>query len=55
MGRGDGSLIAKSRSHDQDVRYSSVRSEEVPCFATYHFRTGSRPTIGQMFFRIEMN
>ena len=37
------------------VRYSSVRSEEVPCFATYHFRTGSRPTVGQMFFRIKMN
>ena len=37
------------------VRYSSVRSEEVPCFAAYHFRTGSRPTVGQMFFRIKMN
>ena len=31
------------------VRYSSVGSEEVSCFATYHFHTCSRPTMAKRF------
>ena len=41
------------------TEHSSVESEEVSCFATYHFRTGSRPTVAKcffcFFFRIDMN
>ena len=38
-----------SHAKAQGVRYSSVGSEEVSCFATYHFRTGSRPTVAKCF------
>ena len=31
------------------VRYSAVGSEEVSYFATYHFHTGSRPTVAKCF------
>ena len=31
------------------VRYSSVGSKEVSCFATYHFLTGSGPTVAKCF------
>ena len=30
-------------------RYSAVVSEEVLYFATYHFRTGSRPSVANVF------
>ena len=35
--------------HIKHVCYSGVRSEEVSCSATYHFRTGLRPTMGKRF------